>query len=178
MILRSYARSNALNIVAVETLRQHLAGAIETGPPQTTPSPPTTRAPITGTMPHVLAPDEMTAETRALVSALNRFGGREDVLPTMYRHLAHWPTYLALLHVLIAPLDADGRLEALIAKALDERRASGGELCATLAPPKPTLPASAENQVATALATFANGPLCKMIAIVAIVQAAMPNDHQ
>lgn len=174
MIQRSYARSNAMNIVAVETLRQHLAGGTDTAPSSATLSPATSREAITGTMPHVLAPDEMTNETRDLVSALNRFGGRVDILPTMYRHLAHWPAYLSLLHVLLAPLHADGRLEILIGKVLDGSRAIGAELCVALAPSR-SLPAPAKSQVETALATFAAGPLCKMIAIVAIVQAAMPD---
>ena len=178
MILRSYERSNAMNIVAVEALRRHLAGASNAAPLLVSPPPPTRPDAITGTMPHVLAPNEMTGETRDLVTALNRFGGRVDVLPTMYRHLAHWPAYLALLHVLLAPLHADGRLEILIEKTLAESRASGSRLHATFAPPAPSLSRSAESQIRTALATFTEGPLCKMIAIVAIVQAAMARADQ
>ena len=61
----------------------------------------------------------MQPETAALVTALNGFGTRRPgaVLASMYRHLAHWPSYLAFAWLLLAPMDGDGRLAAAIDQA-------------------------------------------------------------
>ena len=59
--------------------------------------------------------DALDPEVARLVSELNGFG--EDTEPqliaSMYRHLAYWPAYLALVRTMLAPLQADGRLDAL-----------------------------------------------------------------
>ncbi len=173
MVLRSYKRSNSMNIIAVDTLRSCLEGHGQGSlvAPSTISSQPN---PISGTMPKILSPDEMSFNTRALVEALNNFGDRRDVLPTMYRHLAHWPAYLALVHVLLAPHHASGHLETLIVSILSDSRARSGRLCTTSPTPVPVLDASVRDDVLAALTAFAEGPLCKMIAIVSVIRAAMP----
>lgn len=173
-ILRSYERSNAMNIVAVDTLRSYLIGGGAQGDALVPQPDAARRAPIDGTLPKVLSPDDMDANTRALVAALNRFGGRQDVLPTMYRHLAHWPAFLALLHALLAPDHASGQLEDRINRVLDDSRIRAERLCAAMPPPGSDLPPAVRDDVLSALTTFAEGPLCKMIAIVSLIRTAMP----
>ncbi len=175
MILRSYERSNAMNIIAVETLRSWLEDDDKVHNARVaTPSVSSRQSPISGAMPKVLSPDEMSCDTRALVDALNSFGGRRDILPTMYRHLAHWPAYLALVHVLLAPHHASGQLEALIVSILSDSRARSARLGAALPTPASDLDAAVRDDVLAALTVFAEGPLCKMIAIVTVISAAMP----
>jgi hypothetical protein len=60
-----------------------------------------------GASPETIA-REVHAERRRL-TALNGFGTRRPgaVLASMYRHLAHWPTYLSFAWLLLAPLDGD-----------------------------------------------------------------------
>lgn len=174
MILRSYARSNAMNIIAVGTLGAHLTGKANIDLERPAHALPANEAPIVGKMPALLSPDEMPPETRALIDALNAFGGRQTILPTMYRHLAHWPAYLTLARDVLAPCDADGRLETLIEHVLAESRARSMPLAARLsASSTGKLEANVRGDVETALKAFAEGPLCKMIAIVAILDAAM-----
>ena len=45
--------------------------------------------------------------------------------PACYRHLAHWPPYLALAWAMIAPLDADARLDDAILDVLAKARDPG-----------------------------------------------------
>ncbi len=61
----------------------------------------------------------MSPTTAELVLAMNALGTqrKDPVLASMYRHLAHWPPYLALAWAIIAPLDADGRLGRAIGDA-------------------------------------------------------------
>jgi hypothetical protein len=69
-----------------------------------------------GPVPALLSEAEVAPATWALVRALNTLGARPDepILASMYRHLAHWPGLLALMHAGFAPLAADGRLAAAI----------------------------------------------------------------
>jgi hypothetical protein len=53
----------------------------------------------------------------------------------MYRHLAYWPAYLALVWKLIAPLDADGSLDRLIADAVNQERERSARLVTRLRVP-------------------------------------------
>ena len=54
-----------------------------------------------------LAPPQL-----ALVMALDAFGRSQasDGVASLYRHLAHWPAFLALAYARLAPLHGDGRL--------------------------------------------------------------------
>ena len=64
-------------------------------------------------LPSLLSLAEMSPETAELVVTMNRLGAQRNapILASMYRHLAHWPPYLALAWTMIAPLDADTRLD-------------------------------------------------------------------
>ncbi|MGI9480430.1 MAG: hypothetical protein ACR2PI_27320 [Hyphomicrobiaceae bacterium] len=179
MILRSYARSNAMNIIAVGALGAYLAGEADIDLERPAHALPADEAPIVGKMPTLLSPDEMPPKTRALIDALNAFGGRQTILPTMYRHLAHWPGYLTLIHDTLAPCDANGQLETLIRRTLAESHARSTPLATQLsASSAGKLNASVQDDVEAALRAFAEGPLCKMIAIVAILDAAMSSNRR
>jgi len=89
MILRSYERSNAMNMIAHSALLARLEGKSPTGGE---PAPPLHDGdPIEGELPALLTLDAMAPTVRALVIDLNRIGGHEEILASMYRHLAHWP---------------------------------------------------------------------------------------
>ncbi|MFY0611382.1 MAG: hypothetical protein JXQ99_07650 [Hyphomicrobiaceae bacterium] len=174
MILRSYGRSNTINIISVCVLSACLGSPAqrEISLRVDQNSRVGHRPPIGGAMPRLMSPDEMAPDTRTLIDALNDIGGRRAILPTMYRHLAHWPGYLKLVHDTLAPCDRDGRLEGLIIGILADSRSRAAPLGAAISEPSHTLEASERDTVATALTAFAEGPLCKMIAIVAILNAA------
>jgi hypothetical protein len=172
MILRSYERSNAMNIIALGALLARLEGrAPEDGDAA---SPPRDEDPIVGEMPTLLTLDAMAAHVRALVEDLNRIGGRDEILASMYRHLAHWPAYLALVHTLIAPFAAEGRLEPLIQGVIAEGRHRAARITAGLATPEQTLETSVQADMRAALSLFIDGPIGKMITIVPLIRQAMP----
>ena len=131
-------------------------------------------AAINGDLPSLLPLSTMPASLGALVADLNRIGGRDEILASMYRHLAHWPAYLALTHVLLAPFAADDRLEPLIDNVLNDGRARARALVGELATPDVQLDAHTQASVHAALRRFLLGPISKMTAIVPLITRAMP----
>lgn len=173
MILRSYERSNALNIIALGALLARLEGI---SPTVGEPAPPLQNEdPIEGELPELLTFDAMTPPVRSLVEDLNRIGGYEEILASMYRHLAHWPAYLALVHVLIASFAAEGRLEPLIANAIAGGRRRAIRIAGGLANPEKTPSQAMQKDLCSALARFVHGPIGKMIVIVPLIRQAMPS---
>ena len=78
--------------------------------------------------------DALDPEVAALVEELNAFG--EDTEPqliaSMYRHLAYWPAYLALVRTMLAPLQRKGGSNALTHSTRALGHAHGAMLaCAT-----------------------------------------------
>jgi hypothetical protein len=110
---------------------------------------------------------------RRLIGELNAFGEDGDpyLIASMYRHLAYWPGYLTLVRAMLAPLQADGSLNALTRSARALGRAHGLPLSRRLAPAQPP------ESVATALAAcrlFVEHPIARMTGICAIIRRATP----
>ena len=172
MILRSYERSNALNMIAHSALLARLEGKSPTGGE---PAPPLHDGDlIEGELPALLTLDAMAPTVRALVVDLNRIGGHEEILASMYRHLAHWPAYLALVHVLIAPFGAEGKLEPLISNVIADGRRRATKIAGGLASPEKTPSQDIQKDLRHALAQFVQGPIAKMITIVPLIRQSMP----
>ena len=171
MVLDSYERSNAMNLLSLSALYARLDGRQNVDATRVGQSNPGKA--VEGQMPKLLSLDEMSADTRQVVLALNEFGARTAIMPSMYRHLAHWPGFLALLHVYLATIDADGRLEAMMKQILSDAAAKAEHLGGALAEPETELSADSEARVRQALENFIDGPLVKMVAIVACIRAAM-----
>jgi hypothetical protein len=175
MIERSYERSNAMNMVALSALICRLDGALADADVAAADEAEAIRAgrrpdePVGGEMPALLPPDAIAPELATLIADLNAIGGRDDIKATMYRHLAHWPAYLALIEALLAPFEASGGLEPLIRVAIGEGRRRGQSIAAGLAVAPPPPAGTRE-----AIDTFIDGPIGKMIAIVALLRRARP----
>ena len=175
-ILDSYDRSNALNLVALSALlvrlRTEIAPAAGAPAPAAAPEPP-----IGAALPPLVSPADMTADTEALVRAVNRLGarGRDHILVSMPRQLAHWPGFLALYWSLLAPLDASGSLNACIDAVLADGPTRGARLARDLG--DPALPdREALAAVEAALDDFCRNAISRMIPVVSLLQQAMPAD--
>jgi hypothetical protein len=138
-VLAAYNHTNAMAMVALSALRELLDGPArrDAQPPESRPMPASPRT----RLPRLLNLTEMSTDTATLLIALNGFGTRRPgaVLASMYRHLAHWPSYLSFAWLLLAPLDADGRLATTIQQAQGTALARSDRLPVllggTLAPP-------------------------------------------
>jgi hypothetical protein len=169
LTLDSYHHTNALALVVLSALleRYHPSSG-ETARPSDAVSAAgkTELAPL----PSMAA---LTPEVQRLIAELNGFG--EDtaafLVASMYRHLAYWPAYLAIVRTLLAPLQADGRLHALTGEARTLGRAHGRALVNRLAPGDP--PASLEQALASCR-LFVEHPIARMTGICALIRRTTP----
>ena len=91
----------------------------------------------------------------------------------MYRHLAHWPAYLALAWTLLAPLNANGSLDRLIANAAKKARERSAHHVMRLhvLSAGPTDPALS-TAIRSAIEPFTGDLIAKMVVICAVLRAA------
>jgi hypothetical protein len=88
----------------------------------------------------------------------------------MYRHLAHWPSYLAFAWLLLAPMDGDGRLADAIDQAQRAVQSHADGLLVRLigqaTPPPPALAA----WISAAVEPFVGDVIVKMLVICAFLR--------
>jgi hypothetical protein len=172
-ILSSYDRSNPLNIVALSALLAILRKSVtDNGAP---PLQARSQAALDVTLPALVNLSEAPDEVAELVRAVNRLGarGRDHILVSMPRHLAHWPGFLALYWTLIAPLDRNGDLHRCIDTVLVNAYASGARLAGNvggiLRPPEET-----RATIEATLDDFCRNAISRMIPVVGLLKKAMP----
>lgn len=149
-----YNRGNGPNLVTLLALVVEPSGSSPAGDAPVQPPP----APL----PRLLSEAEVAPGTWALVRAINLLGARPDepIMATMYRHLAHWPGLLALMHAAWSPLAADGRLQASIARTRQLAHAEAAVLAGLRADAGPPPPAAK-----AALEEFTGHVICRMVPI-------------
>jgi hypothetical protein len=168
-VLAAYDHTNAMAVVALTALRAHLDGHTPEDAKAAEPMPLAPARRIA--LPKLLDLTDMEPETAALVTALNRFGTRRPgaVLASMYRHLAHWPSYLSLAWLLLAPMDGDGRLATAIHSAHEAARFRANRLLVRLdrsvRPPPPAMAA----KIGAAIEPFVGDVIVKMLVICAFL---------
>jgi hypothetical protein len=168
-VLDSYQYTNALALVVLSALLAHYeprpADAVE--PADTAPKPSGTKIPE---LPPI---DALDPEVAALVGELNSFG--EDTEPqliaSMYRHLAYWPAYLALVRTMLAPLQRQGRLNALTLSTRALGHAHGAMLAAQL---KPSAPPDTLKGALASCRRFVEHPIARMTGLCALIRRATP----
>lgn len=156
-VLESYDRGNRLNLAALGALLQALEGAPAGGPAPASGN--GAGQAVEGRLPPIPAMESLAPAVRELVLRLNGLGNSgDDVVASLYRHLAYWPGYLALVWVQLAALDGDGRLRVTISAGADAAQEASAGLAAGLElPPEPAPPAVAE-----AVGQFVRGPIARM----------------
>jgi hypothetical protein len=169
-VLDSYQHTNALALVVLSALLAHYQPrpAASVAPAGSAPKPPGAKIPELPPM------DALDPEVARLVTELNGFG--EDTEPqliaSMYRHLAYWPSYLALVRTMLAPLERDGRLNALTRFT----RALGHAHGAMLAPQLNVLtPPDTLGSALAACRLFVEHPIARMTGLCALIRRAMPD---
>ncbi len=117
--------------------------------------------------------DALDPEVAALVGELNSFG--EDTEPqliaSMYRHLAYWPAYLALVRTMLAPLQGQGRLNALTLSTRALGHAHGAVLASQL---KPATPPDTLKGALASCRLFVEHPIARMTGLCALIRRATP----
>jgi hypothetical protein len=176
-VLDSYHYTNALALVCFSAFLARFEGA---GPlPEATP-------PLVGdngssartdrvALPRLVPITEMPPALANLIHELNGFGedSDPDLVASMYRHLAHWPAYLAVVRTLLVPLQRSGELRSLVAATRelgDEFGAQMANEISTTAPPH--LPIE---RTLGAVRRFVRHPIARMTGICSLIRNATPN---
>jgi hypothetical protein len=104
-IIAAYNRSNGLNMMALAAL------VTPPGPDRATATP-QPAAPQWPPLRPLLPREKISDDTWDLIRHVNAFGapGLDANVATLWRHLAHWPGLLALIHAGFAPLQASGAI--------------------------------------------------------------------
>jgi hypothetical protein len=165
-VLASYDHSNTVNLFALSALAAWLRGETATeGEPARGPR---LAAPDV-TLPKLASQVDVTPEVWALVLRLNRFGDKEQViLASMYRHLAHAPTFLCRLEAALEPVEQDGSLERAIAANRQDATARARVLARAIDAP----PAPLARQIEAGVAAFVDHAIGKMVTICRAIRVA------
>ena len=156
-IIEAYNRSNGLNFLALTGLVVEPAGRPANDPVPVSPPP-------WPALPDLPTRVTMAVETWTLLEQINRFGAHPDQpgLATLWRHLAHWPGLLALMHTALAPLQEDGTIQESIQTVLHMAQIEGARL-ALLRPKHITIPEPARAMIAQYV--LHAGLVARMVAI-------------
>jgi hypothetical protein len=135
-ICLSFETVAPLNMAMGATVRALLnggrpGGSAPSGGPDWQPPEPLPPAPKT------LHPDEVDADTRAVLMQLAADMDQEKFVPGLYRQLAHWPGYLAHAATQIGPLIGEAGIEAKADRLRADIAARSLALLADLPPPPP-----------------------------------------
>ncbi len=180
-LIDEYNNANGVNLlgllVAVELLRGdavigRVAPAVApTGVPSTT----TTRG---RTAPHLPGLSELSPAVLQVVRDLDGYGrlGDNAATASLYRHLAHWPVFLAMTHTALGPDHRSGAFGNAQERVLAVGRTYAAELAATL-PPGSRLPQGETRQrVLTSLDEFTRLMIGRMIVMGHAMKSLVADD--
>jgi hypothetical protein len=172
-VLAAYDRTNAMALIAFLAVQLPLARVSPSGDTVvlasfSVPAEPERELQL----PPLLALTDMSRSTAELVLAINGLGAmhREPILASMYRHLAHWPAYLALVWTMLAPLERDRRLDGAIADAIAQARGRAQCLIAQLPTPLPAVRPITARRVERAIDRFTGDVIAKMVVICSLLR--------
>ena len=168
-VLDSYHYTNALALVVLSALLAHFEphAANPAKPGASAPPPPGIAIPE---LPPMAA---LSPQVTRLVAELNGFGEDTEhaLIASMYRHLAYWPAYLALIRTVLVPLQNDGRLHALTRSTRALGYAHGAVLASNL---KPSASPATIRDALAACRLFVEHPIARMTGLCALIRRATP----
>lgn len=165
-LLADYTHANSANFLALLVARAVLRGeAQRNGRGEGESQGRAEGAPIPASaLPGLPALSDLSPPVLALVRDLDGFGrlGESEAIASLYRHLAHWPAYLAVAYAALLPLHRSG----LLAAEQERLIAAGRRHATTLARhavPAPALDAEAAGRILSALDSFTRLMIGRMI---------------
>jgi len=109
-IVAAYNRANPFNLTCAKVLGVVLGAPQEGGEAAVLPEDQLPRAPAA--LPAMCALDALTDDLRQRLAMLETADTSGDgIVPSLYRHLGHWPAFLARAAEALAPRFADGSLQ-------------------------------------------------------------------
>ncbi|MBV7484752.1 hypothetical protein [Bordetella sp. BOR01] len=174
-MLADYGHANARALLALLAAGARLAGPGG----RAAPLPPALGglAPARARVPGAALPlpglDTLSPAMRCVIETLNGYGRIADtaIVGSLYRHLAHWPGFLALACTMLARPQRDGVLAAQVRRTLADAQAVARHLPAigpaTLAP-------AARTAAVAAIDAFTGQAISRMVVMGAAMQRLLP----
>ena len=172
-MLRDYNAANASNLLSLLVTQSVLAGQSGQPRPVTLVS---LRQQVRPALPRLLGLDELSPATLALVLELDKFGrfASTQAVASLYRHLAHWPGFLAVVHAALSESHRNGRLRAEHARMRDRARKLAVDQILPFAS-APGLPEASASQAAQAsLQIFTSEMIARMVVLGELMLAMLP----
>ena len=170
-ILASYNRTNTVNLIALQAALITLTGAEEFV------LKPTHKKAASDNllpMPRLPAIGDLNPTIISLVKELNSLGEEDGtIIASMYRHLAYWPNYLALVKIALEPIASSGELKRAIDKSREQSAEKALSLSKFLAPFPPSISSSCSYEIKSVLELFTRHPLSKMVVICGMLMEAL-----
>ncbi len=112
-VISDYNQANSMNVLALNIAKSVLRHGLGAHP-QAVPAAAARTPRAAPALPRLLGLDELSPELRALVVELDKLGRNapNPAIASLYRHLGHWPAFLALTYSTLLPLHQDGTLWA------------------------------------------------------------------
>lgn len=182
-IVAGYNNANALNLVTLAALRR-MVDQVEDGAAvsldSSSPTPPSLREPRAA-LPAIIPMHAMHPNTAGLVHRLASVGNiapeDDEIIPSLYRHIAHWPAYLALTLAVLEPLSTSGVIETARRRVVASAEDAGRPLVeAALARGVAPVPAHARMGLRTTLEVFVDRIIPKMLPIGHTLIALTPEE--
>lgn len=174
LVCEAYNRSNPMNLIAAKLLER----ALDAGAPAGGFSPAKSNANSPPTLPPLVDIDDANAELRDLFRLLARqaSGGSEAIVPTLFRHLGHWPGFLALAAEAVSPLAESGALQFAATAMQDGAERAAARLLASTAVAAPVTPAPAGDAAKSLVEILTLFPptICGMIVIGRHLRRSLP----
>ena len=125
-VIAAYNRSNGLNLMALAALIAPSATDATTAPAAGV----VASLPNWPQLPPLLPREAIGADTWDMIRHVNAFGssGVDAGVATLWRHLAHWPALLALIHGAFAPLQSRGLIAEANARLVALSSAEGARM--------------------------------------------------
>lgn len=197
-IIAAYNRGNGLNLIALSALladtdqparvnsrrdldKGAVAGLTQTATSAATGQPSTAQTPRSE-LPPILLLDALPKATHALVVALNRFGAGDDsespIVATLYRHLGHWPGFLALAWTHLAPLQQSGEFARIVNDVRNHADQHAGRAAAKRGAASAAIEPSDIDFARAAIAQFRDTAIARMFPIGLLLSRALaPADN-
>lgn len=175
-IIGDYNRGNSLNIFAMAALRHWiLSGAPDGAAPAAdgaAPEPP-------ADLPPIIPLDGMAPDLGNLVVELSAPIAPSDhsMIPSLYRHLARWPGFLALIAAPLLQATAGDMVGAQAESARARAEAAAPDLAALLSAagaPPPTQ--QHRDSLAETLSAYVPGPIARMVVLGQLLARALPEE--
>ena len=182
-LIEDYNHANATNFLVLLAARNALLG--ESSPvaasaisPAPQPSSQMHAQPA-NTAPRLLGLDELPPAVLSLVLDLDSFARirPNDAVASLYRHLAHWPPFLAMAHTVLLPHHTSGALKDEQERTIMRGRALAAKLTPLLALPTQALEAQPRQRILAALDEFTQVMIGRMIIMGGAMLALVPESR-